>query len=366
MKRILKYGLMATVLTAFVFAGCKKDDDNNQDIKKRGMYLLSSTRVEYDTIKDLYGDLIFKTTIVKKYDKNGNEIEELYTKTSNGAVIEEKKSERKYDDNNRIIEFSSSYCDELTTYKYDEHGNLLERATTSTNILTGENYIYNDKIEYKYNGGHIIEKTWYYNGKIKEKQERSYDKNTISITGKQYGNDVEEKSYTTIEVYADSDYKQMLTSTEKNTYFSGRVDSSKCVYEYDSEGNKTFDAYYYNGQLSSQTEWLFDGNTVIYTHQQFTGDIGTFTTKTVYLNSNHDKILTYETTSTTTYSNISRKDEYTYDSDENLIGEKNYYEGRLIGEKKDYLYNGNTVTYVEYEYRDDGTTIIHWTDVYSD
>ena len=366
MKGVIKIGLMATMLTAFVFAGCKKDDDDNQDIKKRGMYLLSSTRVEYDTIKDLYGDLIFKTTIERKYDKKGNEIEELYTKTSNGAVIEEKKSERKYDENNRIIEFSSSYCDELTTYKYDEHGNLLERATTSTNILTGENYIYNDKYEYKYNGGHITERTWYYNGKIKEKQERSYDKNTISITGKQYGYDVEEKSYNTIEVYADSEYKQILTSTTKTTYFSGLVDSSKCVYEYDSEGNKTFDAYYYNGQLSSQTEWLFDGNTVIYTHQQFTGDIGTFTTKTVYLNSNHDKILTYETTSTTNYSNISRKDEYTYDSNENLIGEKNYYEGRLIGEKKDYLYNGNTVTYVEYEYRDDGTTIIHWTDVYSD
>lgn len=354
---------MATMLAAFVFVGCKKDDDDNQDIKKRGMYLLSSTRVVYDTIRDLYGNLIYQTTIERKYDKNGNAIEELYTKTRNGDVIEEKTSERKYDDNNRIIEVYSTYGDELITYKYDEHGNLVECKTTSTNILTGETYKYNDIIEYKYNGELIIEKTWYYNGKIKEKQERSYDKNTISITGKQYGNDVEEKSYTTVEVYADSEYKQILTSTTKATYFSGLVDSSKCVYEYDNEGNKTFDAYYYNGQLSTQSEWLYDGNAVIYTHQQFTGDIGTFTTKTVYLNSNHDKILTYEESANY---NITTKDEYTYDADENLIGEKNYYEGRLIGEKKDYVYDGNTVTYTEYEYRADGATIIYWTDVYGD
>ena len=190
MKRIFKYGLMATMLAVFVFVGCKKDDDDNQDIKKRGMYLLSSTRVVYDTIRDLYGNLIYQTTIERKYDKNGNAIEELYTKTRNGDVIEEKTSERKYDDNNRIIEVYSTYGDELITYKYDEHGNLVECKTTSTNILTGETYKYNDIIEYKYNGELIIEKTWYYNGKIKEKQERSYDKNTISITGKQYGNDL--------------------------------------------------------------------------------------------------------------------------------------------------------------------------------
>ena len=228
MKGIIKYGLMATMLSAFVFVGCKKDDDNSQDIKKRGMYLLSSTGVNYDTISGI----IYQTTIERKYDKNGNKIEELYIKTSDGAVMVEERKERKYDDNNRIIEFSSTVGDELTTYKYDEHGNLIERKSTGTNSLTGETYKYDDKYEYKYNGGHIIEKTWYYNGKIKEKQERSYDKNTISITGKQYGNDVEEKSYTTIEVYADSDYKQMLTSTTKTTYFSGLVDSSKCVYEW--------------------------------------------------------------------------------------------------------------------------------------
>ena len=35
MKGVIKIGLMATVLSAFVFAGCKKDDDNNQDIKKK-------------------------------------------------------------------------------------------------------------------------------------------------------------------------------------------------------------------------------------------------------------------------------------------------------------------------------------------
>lgn len=352
---------MATMLSAFVFVGCKKDDDNSQDIKKRGMYLLSSTGVNSDTISGI----IYQTTIERKYDKNGNKIEELYIKTSDGAVIVEERKERKYDDNNRIIEFSSTVGDELTTYKYDEHGNLIERKSTGTNSLTGETYKYDDKYEYKYNGENLIEMTFYYNGKIREKQERSYNKNTVSIIGKHYENDEEAKSYTTIEVYADSEYKQILTSTTENTYFSGLADSSKYVYKYDSEGNKTFEAFHYNGQLSSQNEWLFDGNTVIYTHQQFTGDIGTFTSKTVYLNSKHDKILTYEESSNY-YGNVSSKDLFTYDADENLIGEKNYYEGILRGEKRDYVYNGYTVTYTEYEYRDDGTTIIYWKDIYGD
>ena len=342
------------MLTAFVFAGCKKDDEP-QNVKKRGMYLLSSRGVESDTISGI----IYQTTIERKYDKNGNTIEESYTKTSDGAVIEEEIKKRKYDDNNRIIEFSSSYCDELTTYKYDEHGNLVERTSASTNSLTGETFKYNEKYEYKYDGENLIEMTFYYDGKIREKQERSYNKNTVSIIGKHYENDEEERSYTTVEVYANSDYKQLLTSTTENTYFSGLVDSSKYVREYDSEGNITLEAYYYNGQLSNQNEWVFDGNTVIYTH------LGTFTTKTVYLNSNHDKILTYEESSNY-YGNVSTKNIFTYDADENLIGEKNYYEGRLIGEKKNYVYNGNIVTYVQYEYRDDGTTVIYWTDVYGD
>ena len=362
MKGIINIGMMAIVLSAFVFAGCKKDDEP-QDVKKRGMYLLSSRGVESDTISGI----IYQTTIERKYDKNGNTIEESYTKTSDGAVIEEEIKKRKYDDNNRIIEFSSSYCDELTTYKYDEHGNLVERTSASTNSLTGETFKYNEKYEYKYDGENLIEMTFYYDGKIREKQERSYNKNTVSIIGKHYENDEEERSYTTVEVYANSDYKQLLTSTTENTYFSGLVDSSKCVYEYDSEGNKTVEAYYYNGQLSTKTEWQFDGNTVIYTYQQFTGDLRTFTTKTVYLNSNHDKILTYEKSSNSNYySNISSKDIFTYDADENLIGEKNYYEGKLHGEKKDYVYDGNTVTYVEYVYRDDDTTVTYWTYVYGD
>ena len=79
MKRVFLYGLTASLMAAFVFSGCDKNDDD--DNKTSNKLLLSQSVVA----KRANGDTE-SWKYEYKYDKKGNRIEE--TRTNGDGTVE--------------------------------------------------------------------------------------------------------------------------------------------------------------------------------------------------------------------------------------------------------------------------------------
>ena len=84
MNKIIKFGLIATVLAAFAFAGCQKDDEiiNNDD---NNQYKIDSVNREIELVSKCFPDGVFdnitpadKSNSVDVFDKTASFFQRAY------------------------------------------------------------------------------------------------------------------------------------------------------------------------------------------------------------------------------------------------------------------------------------------------
>lgn len=236
---------------------------------------------------------------------------------------------------------------DVTEHKYDERWNCIEKVY----LRDGKD---GDKEQYKYNSrGNIEEMTSLYNDTIIYVLKYEYD---------------------------DSD------NLLREFYFYRDEQSASGTAEYTHEGDSV-EIVYQGGQLFKKTTTQLEGN--IETVCSFYYSQGecheSVQSKTVYNDSNRDKILTSEKTYSSPNGKIKElydaeteeminfpftiKSEYTYNETGNLVGFVSFRNGKLIEERKDYVYDGSTVTYTQYYYwnsSDTPSSIRYYTLVYAD
>ena len=166
-----------------------------------------------------------------------------------------------------------------------------------------------------------------------------------------YSNGNETSTTYYVEEYADSQKKQIKSSTVETKNADGSTQSfSKVVYSYDKDGNViNYESFDGNGQLIRKTENVYNGNVINSTQYDYADGsvVNTIQTKTVYTDSNREKILTQESTKP---SGNKHKIENTYDMNGNVIETVEYENDHLQYKSTEYVYDGNTLTYTKYSY----------------
>lgn len=411
MKHLFKLGVTASLMAAVVLSGCQKsDDDKPSSNKQRHVQselceytengVLHQNKTEYAYDAKWNKTLVNHTSVVDgaevssskneyKYDDKGNEVWYYRISTDNGVATYTEELSRKYDGNGNVIEFQQvrdyndgSIVSEKFEYKYNEHGDHTEMIlTNNSGIITRTwEYQYDNKgnktnveeyfngvlqgkrtIQYDEQGNATKEETYSFNISTNEfgltsKTEYTYDGNTKNFIEEIYSNDGTE-NHSVVIVFTDSKREKIKNQTTKITYTDGRTNNSEEKYSYDNEGHLTLYEWYRNGILISKRG--YEGNVSFNYSYSETGELN-YSSKTVYTDSNRDKPLTIETIGT----NYSSKIEYTYDNDENEIGFKRYSNGVLVDEIKDYVYDGNKLTYTSLDY-DEETGELYRTNYYT-
>ena len=389
MKRIFLYGLTASLMAAFVFAGCKKDDDDDDlggsEQNKPQKQLLShlcewtengssyqdKTEYKYDAKGHQIGEnweritngvVSFSETREMKYDENDRYLGDEYKRVYSDGTFEFRLSENKFDNNGKLIEYTYTYSNngytrtEITKYKYNEHGDKTESATTTDNdrtSITKWNY------EYDAQGRKTLMEYYNIRDELQEKNEYTYEgNNTVNVVGES----IWDGSFTGVEVYADADYK-LMTSSVYTYEMNGKTTVKEVKYTYDSNGNDIGYEYKIDGKISSQR--VEEGNVYSYSSYNYDDDgniSSSYISKTVYTDSNREKPLTSESTHYDSWNGgntYTEKNEYTYDNDGNNTGYKYYSNDKLSGESKDYVYDGNKVTYTVISYNENGEVTLN-------
>lgn len=215
MKKHLKLGFAACLTAAFLFGGCKKDDNESDDQQK---LILSAETIR----KDKDGKIVGTTKTDNKYDSRGNCIESnTETTDGNGFSRQEK-----------------------TLKKYDGQGNLIESETYELDLLTSkESYTYEGNVETResttYNRGAVLSTikavTTYTDSnreKIKSSITTTNFDNTISVTKQEntYGKD---GNLTETSIFNENDELTQKTVYDSNNditqyfYVDGNIDESR-------------------------------------------------------------------------------------------------------------------------------------------
>lgn len=393
MRNIFRLGVTSSIMAAIVFSGCQKSDDDKPSSKKQKHVqselceytengVLHQQKTEYAYDAKWNKTLVNHKSVVDgaevsgfkqeyKYDDNGNEVWYYNISTSNGVATYTEELSRKYDGNGNVIEFQQvrnyndgSIVSEKFEYKYNEHGDHTEMIlTNNSGIITRTwEYQYDNKgnktnveeyfngvlqgkrtIQYDEQGNATKEETYSFNISTNEfgltsKTEYTYDGNTKNFIEEIYSNDGTE-NHSVVIVFTDSKREKIKNQTTKITYTDGRTNNSEEKYSYDNEGHLTLYEWYRNGILISKRG--YEGNVSFNYSYGENGEINNFS-KTIYTDSNREKPLTIETPH--------YKEEYTYDNDGNETGFKRYFDGVLTDENKDYVYDGNKLTYTSLYY----------------
>ncbi|MBR6082954.1 MAG: hypothetical protein IKP62_08520 [Salinivirgaceae bacterium] len=290
MKNLFKLGFAVSLMAACVFSGCSKNDDEpGVDYSKKRV--LSESMV----IKDSEGGT-WTSKSEYKYDSRGNMIENKHTTVDNSGTVTENKFET----------------------KFNEQGDVTEQLL---------------------------------NGQTISKSDYTYDVNSTKRTVHHYSDGNETSTYY-VEEYADAPHKKLLSSiTSETKNADGSTQSfSKVVYSYDKDGNViNYESFDGNGQLIRKIERVYNGNVENSTQYEYADDsvVNTIQTKTVYTDSNREKILTQESTKP---SGNKHKIENTYDMNGNVIETVEYENDHLQYKSTEYVYDGNTLTYTKYTY----------------
>ena len=290
MKKFFKLGFAASLMVACVFSSCSKNDDEpGVDYSKK---------------------LVLSESMVIKY--------------SNGDTWTSK-----------------------SEYKYDSQGNMIENKCTSTD---NSGTVTENKFEAKFNEqGDVTEQLL--NGQTISKSDYTYEGNTIKTIRHNYSDGNETSTSYYVEEYADSQKKQIKSSTFETKNADGSTQSfSKVVHSYDKDGNMiNYESFDGSGQLISKIEHVYNGNVENSTQYEYADDsvVNIIQTKTVYTDSNREKILTQESTKP---SGNKHKIENTYDMNGNVIETVEYENDHLQYKSTEYVYDGNTLTYTKYTY----------------
>lgn len=366
MKRFVNLGLTATIFAALVFASCTKDDDDGQkdDVvqKWQRKHLLSETCI--DTTND---GVAHKIITEYKYDAEWHCLEDKQTFMNNDVIVSYGGS--KYDERGLVLESESKWEESgethysKTTYKYNDFGEPIEYEVITDGVTQTEKH----EIEYNDNGN-IKTKKDYYNGELTGYSEYSYAGDTVK-TAYYVGGNV----YLSYVVYITINNEKKV----KTEFFS---DGSKREYYYE-ENKSGYDNFGENGQLLQERTTLREGNVVITNYNDYKISYS-YNSKTVYTDSSHEKILTFEKTETSASERkkyivewelmltfpITERTEYTYNDDGDLVKLVSFINAQITHEYKDYAYDGNTVTYTKYIYDISGvpSSIRYYTLVYAD
>lgn len=159
MKNILKLGLLACLVTAFVFAGCKKDDDDEntgtENILPKKVTKIVET-IEY-TFDDDLENRIYNYNYY--FDENGKLIKDEYFR--NGELKESTtyqytENSIKYDDATCRVEKGRisqlDYDGGTVTFSYSAEGFLSSYSYTDES----EGKTYTSELKYTYENGNIV------------------------------------------------------------------------------------------------------------------------------------------------------------------------------------------------------------------
>lgn len=304
MKKHLKLGFAACLTAAFLFSGCKKDDNESDDQQR----------------------LVLSAETIRK-DKVGN-------------IVETKKSEYKYDARGNCIESNTETTDgngfsrqEKTLKKYDGQGNLIESETYELDVLSSkENIIYEGNVETResttYNRGSVLsthKQVITYTDSNREKikssitttnfdntisvtrQENTYDKDG-NLTETSIFNENDELTQKTVcdsknditqYYYVDGNIdesrsfhlKYTLVSGNKQTsqyeYFDGSKKETVSVTTLDNDGRQTGSETYENERLVMKI--VYDGNVESITTYYYYDPNSTEPTYTIYTTYTYNK-----------------------------------------------------------------------------
>ena len=157
MRKVLNYGLVACLMAAFVFAGCKKDDeDENQNILPKKVSKI------VETIERHFEEMSETSTYIYYFDENGRLTKEDYLR--NGELKES--STYQYTENS--IKYDDVTCSiengRLTQFVFDEDKTTLKFNYSADGYLASYLYIYEYKgetytseMKYTYENGNVVE-----------------------------------------------------------------------------------------------------------------------------------------------------------------------------------------------------------------
>lgn len=356
MKRILKFGLLATAMVAFVFTGCKDNGDDNGGTRKQK---LMSSQTEKYTENGVNHEIKYEY----QYDDNKYQIGYVRTETIDGEVTNTQSETKNVKRNSQgLVEEEEQVQMQngkesfkvIFTYKYNEQSDCTEYGVTQV-FGNGTPRTTTTKYEYKYDG----------QGNMTEKQEFCYDerdeltaKRTYTYDGESATVEVEGRweNYTGVVVYTDSKHNRIKTATYEYKNSDGTTYTTKEENTYDSKGRRTSCVSYRDGQLQTKIESTYDGDgrEISYLYRNYTAD-GKLSNETitegntstsVYKGYNETGEETYSSNSKTIYSDSYREDVLTYESSVTAT----WGSSITKEEYKDYVVDGNTKTFTKYYY----------------
>ena len=211
-------------------------------------------------------------------------------------------------------------------------------------------------MEYEYDEqGNILKYTSYQNEQIKDEREYTYNGNVVNYKGIEYNQEATDSwPYSAKEEYEYVNNRKLLKMYENQT--------EKRLYVYDKDGNTISYERYANGEVFEK--WYYEGNSYYYSlyYDNYLVD----SRKIVYTDSKRKQILTEERDNSSQSGGGISLSKYKYDSSGNQIGYVYYVNNKLMKEYKDYVYDGNKVTYTEYSYWCNDSGILYHTLIYAD
>lgn len=364
MKDFCKLGFTLCMTLVILFSGCKKDDDF-EPVNNRKLLSELCVYTEYGRVGH--------TRTEYQYDARGRCVGKNTFDDINGE-LSSVKFEYEYDDCDRLtkdeytcFEGESISYHSIETYKFDENGNQTENTTIRIYYMEEDYSEWKQTWEYEYDEqGNIIKYVSYENGRIRDEREYTYNENVVNYTGTEYYYD---DGYT---FYPDC-VKEEYSAKEEYLYVNNRkllkvfsyesnFETREKLYEYDKEGNTISYECYVDGEPNEK--WYYEGNT--YYYARYSNNCVVDARKIVYTNSKRERKLTEEKDNSSERGGATSMCKYKYDSRGRLKGYEYYVGGRLMNEYKDYVYDGNKVTYTEYSYWGNDTGIRCHTLIYVD
>ena len=293
MKNIFKLGFAACLTAAFLFSGCKKDDNESDDQQR----------------------LVLSAETIRK-DKVGN-------------IVETKKSEYKYDARGNCIESNTETTDgngfsrqEKTLKKYDGQGNLIESETYELDLLTSK-------------------ESYTYEGNVETRESTTYNRGAVLSAHKQ------------VITYTDSN-REKIKSSITTTNFDNTISVIRQENTYDKDGNLTETSIFNeNDELTQKT--VYNSKNDITQYYYVDGNIDesrSFHLKYTLVSGNK-QTSQYDYFDGSKKETVSAT---TYDSENRQTGSESYENGRLVSQMTDFVYNGNVQSFTTYYYYDPNST----------